>query len=194
MSGGVTAASIAAAGIGAVGALQSANAQANAANYNAQIQQQNAQVSLQKANLASETGNIQAGQASLRGRAAVGAIESKAAASGLDTDSGSPQDVVASQRLTSGADIATIRANAARDAYGYQVQATTDTAQSQLDTYQAGQDMTSGYLNAGTDLAQGYYDYSKYGANPALGSHSGNNTTNTTPVPGTYSNSATVTA
>ena len=57
MSGGVTAASIAAAGIGAVGALQSANAQANAANYNAQIQQQNAQVSLQKANLASETGN-----------------------------------------------------------------------------------------------------------------------------------------
>ena len=48
-----------------------------------------------------------------------------------------------------------VRSNAARTSYGYQVQAASDTAQGQLDTYQAGADASGADIAAGGTVLGG---------------------------------------
>lgn len=158
MSGAISATSVAAAasvasvGIGAVGAIQQGNAQAAAARYSAQVAANNAIIANQNATFAAQEGEANAGAEGMKTRATAGAIKTNQAAGGIDVHSGSAVDTQASQAEIGQLNALTIRSNAARKAYGYQTEASSDTAQSQLDTSQAKNDRTAGVLKAGTTI------------------------------------------
>lgn len=150
-----TIASIAGAGLGAFGAIQSAHASSAAASYNAEVAANNAQIAKQNATWASQAGEQQAGMSAAKTRATVGAMEANQAASGVDIGSGSALDVRSSAKELGQLDAINIRANAARQAYGYDVQSSSFNSQSQLDRYEASQDTTAGYINAGSSILGG---------------------------------------
>jgi hypothetical protein len=68
-----------------------------------------------------ETGNQQAAQATLKGNQVAAAQKVGYAASGVDTQSGTPMEAMADTRVMSAMDAATLRNNAAREAWGYKV-------------------------------------------------------------------------
>ena len=140
---------------GVVGAEQSASAQAAAANYQAQIAANNAIVQQQNAAAATQTGEAQASAQAMKARQQAGAIKAGEAASGVVVDSGSAADVQTSQAELSDLDALTIRSNYARSAYGYEVAATGQTAQSQLDIAAADNASAAGGINATTSLLSG---------------------------------------
>lgn len=159
-------ASIASTGIGAFGAIKSGQASAASARYNAAVTADNAQIQKNNASLAAQAGEAQAGMSEMKTRATVGAIAANQAAAGIDVGSGSALDVRSSARELGELDAINIRSNAARTAYGYQVQSSSDTSQSQLDRFQAGQDSTAGFVNAGSTILGGVgntsLNYAKY--------------------------------
>jgi hypothetical protein len=141
-------AGVASAAVGAAGAIQSGKAQSGAANYNAEIAQQNQQQALQNANLVSASGEQQAAVQEQKTRSEAGAIKAAQAASGVDVNSGSAVDVQSSAAETGQLNALTVRANAAREAYGYQTQSTSFEDQAQLDTAQAANATTAGDIGA----------------------------------------------
>lgn len=141
--------------MGAVGAISSAEAQSQAASYQAQIARNNAQLATENAHWATESGETQAAQQQMKTRAEVGSIEAAQAANGLDVNSGSAVDVRSSANSLGNLDALTIRSNAARQAYGYQVQNTNDIAEAQLDEAQAQSAMTAGTIGAFGSLLGG---------------------------------------
>lgn len=138
--------------IGAAGAIKASNASASAAKYNSQVASQNSQQAIQNANLTSASGSVAAGNESLKTRALVGSEVANEAASGLDVNSGSPVDVRGSTRSLGELDALTVRSNATREAYGYQVESASQKGQAGLDKSEATSDLTSGYVNAGSTL------------------------------------------
>lgn len=148
-------ASLAGAAIGAVGQVEQGEAASNAAKYNASVAAANATVAKQSAAYAGAAGASQAEQASLKTRADVGAIEANQAAGGIDVNSGSALDVRSSASELGELNALSVRSNAARTSYGYQVQAASDTAQGQLDTYQAGADASGADIAAGGTVLGG---------------------------------------
>lgn len=147
--------SVAAAGVGAYGAIESGHASAASANYQSQVAANNAIIAQQNANLASAAGNAQASNQQIRTAAQVGAIKSAQAASGLDINSGSDLDVQSSAKMLGELDALTIRNNAARQAYGYQTQATSEQAQSGLQQAKAAGDITAGTIGGGGSILGG---------------------------------------
>src|SRR4051812_21939466 len=109
-------------GVEIAGQMSAASAKSKAANYNAQIQERNSEVSLQNSRLAGEAGNVQLDQQGLKSKAISGEIKANQGASGVDVGSESFSDVRESQRELSQTDAINIRANATKEAYGYQVQ------------------------------------------------------------------------
>jgi hypothetical protein len=147
--------SIGAAGLGTVGAIQQGEATSATDKSNAQIAANNAIIATQSANYAGAAGTAQAEQAGLQSRAKLGAIVANEGASGVDINSGSNLQVQSSARQLGELNAITIRSNAARTAYGYQVQGANDTAQSNLDTSSAGQAETAGDIGAGSSVLGG---------------------------------------
>lgn len=111
-------------GISAFSAIEQGQAASKAASANAQIASNNAAVARQNASFASQEGNANAAAAQMKNRAAAGSLLANQGASGVDVNSGSSKDTRNSQDLLGNLDVATIRSNAARQAYGYQTQAT----------------------------------------------------------------------
>lgn len=147
MPWGFAAAAIGAA-ISAYGAISSSQAQASASKYQSQVEQNNAIIAEQNASWAAQAGNAQAEQKQLQTRAKLGGIIASEAASGLDVNSGSALDVRSSASELGQLDAINIRSNAARTAYGYNVQSTSDQNQSQLDEFEAKNATSSGYIKA----------------------------------------------
>ncbi len=150
-----TALSAVSAGVGALGQLQSARAASNSANYNAQVAANNAKLQTQNAALAGAEGEANAGNAAMRTRAEVGSIKTAQAASGVDVNSGSAVDVRSSASELGELNALTIRSNAAKQAYGFQTAATSDTAQSQLDKAQASYASEAGDIGAANTFLGG---------------------------------------
>jgi len=144
--------SVVGAGVGAIGSMTSANAASESAKYNAEIASNNAKIATQNANYAGAAGTAQAEQAALKTRAEVGSMAASEGASGVDINSKSNLDVRSSARQLGELNAITIRSNAARAAYGYNVKAASDTATGQLDLASAQNDLTAGALNAGTTV------------------------------------------
>lgn len=138
--------------IGGIGAFQSAHAASESAKYNSEMAANNATIAKQNATWASQAGEAQAGTAGLKTRAQAGSIIANEAASGVDVGNGSAAKVQSSATQLGELDAINIRGNAARTAYGYDVQSSSDTAQGQLDRFQSGQDMTAGYLGAASSI------------------------------------------
>lgn len=107
----------------AFGTSQSAAAQARMLSYRAGLADLNRKIALQNRDWALVVGEQKAVQYGLQARQRMGAIRVAQGASGIDIGSGTSVDVRKGQRLVTGMDLATIRENAAREAYGYEVKA-----------------------------------------------------------------------
>lgn len=135
---GATAVSAAGAGMSAYGSIQQGNYQAQVAKNNATMAQQNATYSAQ-------SGLAQGQQQSLQNAAQLGQMKANQAANNVDINSGSALDVQEGQEAAGNLDTQTTIHNSLLQAYGYQTQAESDTAQ-------ASQDQTAGYEGAASDV------------------------------------------
>ena len=141
--------------IGAVGALSSAagsimgaEAQGQAANYQAAIARNNAIVNQYASVNATNAAQQQAQTDSIRNAARLAGIKASMAASGVDVNSGSAEDVQQSQRQIGYLGTENVAQAGEMKAYGYQVAASNDMAQSQLDQFEASQAPIAGILGA----------------------------------------------
>jgi len=129
----VTAMVVGAAAVQGFGAIQQGQAADKTGKYNAAVNMNNAAISEQNATYSSQAGEISAQNQGLKNRAELGATLANQGASGVSVNKGSSVDVRASQEAVGMLDTQTIRANAAREAYGYQTQTSNFKAQAALD-------------------------------------------------------------
>lgn len=140
--------------ISAAGAVQSGYAKSEAAAYQSQVAANNAKIAQQDATLDIQAGETAAVNRGLKTRAMVGQEKAAQGASGIDVNSGSAADVRAGTEELGMLDALTIRSDAAKRAYAKEVEATSDTAQSQLAKAESDQDVTAGWISgAGTLLS-----------------------------------------
>ena len=136
------------AGIGAMGAYESGQATSAAAAYQAQVALNNAAIARKNAELAMQSGEEKVGIQGLKTRAAVGAEKAGQAASGVDVNKGSFVSARAGTAELGALDALTIRSNAAKQAYGQEVAATSETAQAGLETFESQQAKDAGLVSA----------------------------------------------
>lgn len=98
--------------------------QARMYNYQAGIAKLQAQVARQNANYSFQTGEENAAKYGLQAAQRMGAITAAQGASGLDVGGFSAQQVRAGQQKVTEMDLAQIKSNAARQAWGYESEAT----------------------------------------------------------------------
>lgn len=134
----------------AVGAVRQAQAQSQAASYNSQIAQQNALAAQQQGEAAAQA---QARDAQRR----IGAMIAGYGASGVDVGSGSPQDVLADSVRSATLDNLTTKYNYKLKGQGY-------INQSQLDSMEADNASSAGWLNAASGVASGMSRMNQYGS------------------------------
>jgi len=134
--------------LGAQGATQEAAATQKMYNYQAGVARINSQIDLQNAEYARNQGEVQAQQYGQKAAQQFGAIRTTQAASGIDVNSGTPAQVQASQRQITTTDLGTIRANAAKTAYDYDVKSTMDLNQSTLDIMAGDNAIQAGKIKA----------------------------------------------
>jgi hypothetical protein len=147
---------------GVMGQITQQNAQAQAASVNAAQARYQAQVAAQNMTLMDQ----QAADAKQRGQVAeenrrrltqqqVGQQTAQLAAQGTDLE-GSPLDILGDTRAAGELDARTIRGNALREAYGYQIQGLGYGNQSVLESTRAANSVyTPNYLGAGASLLAG---------------------------------------
>jgi hypothetical protein len=140
------------AALSAAGSIAKGNATASADRYNANVADLNSKQQTQNATWAAQAGDQQAAMSQQKTRATVGAITANQAASGIETNTGSAVAVRAGAAENGMLDAMTIRSNAARQAYGYQVQAASDKAQASQDRSEASDAETAGYIGAGSSV------------------------------------------
>ncbi len=115
-----------------LGAKQTGEAQQQQFGYQAGMARVAKQVALQNKDYALTTGETENRMYGMRAGNVMGKIKAAQGASGLDIGSGSAVKVREGQQLVTNMDEATIRANTARKAYGYDVEAAQDEAQAGL--------------------------------------------------------------
>lgn len=143
------------AGISAYGQYEAGQAASKNAAYQAQVAANNATIAQRNARTDIQSGETAATNQGLKTRAAVGTEKADQGASGIDVNSGSAADVQAGTKEIGYLDALTIRSDAAKRAYGQQVTATSETAQSGLETAEAGQASTAGDIGAAGTLLSG---------------------------------------
>src|SRR6201986_26028 len=119
--------------LGTIGTLVGVGGQVASGLYAGQVAKNNAQVAGQNASYALEAGTADAATQSLKGAAKVGQIKTSMAANGIDINSGSAPNVVASQEGADELDIENILHNSNLQAYGYRTQPTDFEAQGEQD-------------------------------------------------------------
>jgi hypothetical protein len=152
---GSAAAGLAGAGVAAEGTMQGASANKQNLFYQAQVAQNNAKLQQQNATQEMQTGEVQAGNQGLKTAEQVGATKAGQAASGVDVNSKSSTEVRAGEAELGAVDQGTVLSNASRRAYGFQVGAASDLAQSQLDIQGGKQAAAAGPISAAGSLLSG---------------------------------------
>jgi len=110
------------AGVSAYGASQQADAQKRAADYQAQVEANNAKIAAWQRSDAIQRGEQEA-QRSMRERSQmIGKQRAALAANGVDMTQGSALDLLASTEFLGQEEVNTIQSNAAREAWGYEIQ------------------------------------------------------------------------
>ena len=162
MSGGIAAAGLALSvigtGAGVMGQLQQASAAKASANYQSEVAAGNQQIAKQNAAYTAAEGEAQAGQQQQKVRAQEGAILAGQGSSGVDINSPTSQAVRASQSELGALDAQTIRANAARKAYGFESQAANFGNAASADTATGENAQTAGEIGAAGSLLSGAGD------------------------------------
>lgn len=148
MAGASLATTAIGAGVSAYGAYQGGQAQKQMYDYKAAVAQVNQQIAKQNADYALHAGEVEAQQAGMKLRSEIGQIRAGQGASGLDIASGSAPLVRDSATRVGQENIAIIRSNAAKRAYGYEVEAMEHGAESTLDTVAGANAKTAGTISA----------------------------------------------
>lgn len=120
------------AGVSAFGSMKSGEAQAGMYNYQASIAKVNQQIAKQNADYALAAGEVEAQRSGMKTRAQIGETRAIQGASGLDVNTGSAARVRTSEAEIGLQDQALIRSNAARRAYGYEVEGEQQKSQASL--------------------------------------------------------------
>lgn len=141
--------------LSAYGAEQKGQAQSQMYTYQAGIASLNSQIATGNRDYAIYSGGQDAARYGMKSAQAAGSIKAKQGASGIDVNSGSSVNVQQGQKQISDLDQATIRNNAARTAYGYEEEATIDTAQGQMYTSAASNSLEAGNIAAAGSLISG---------------------------------------
>jgi hypothetical protein len=141
--------------LGFLGAKQEGAAQSQMYQYQGGIAQLNKKIALQNADYAREVGEQESVRYGMKARFAEGKTKAAQGASGIDLGSGSSVDVRTSQHDIAQMDLATIRNNAARKAYGYEVEGVQDEAQSNLYGMAASNAEKAGNIKAMGSLISG---------------------------------------
>lgn len=139
----------------AFGSAFQGNAQANMYRYQAGVAQINRQIATQNADFERSVGEVQAQESGMRTRAQIGQTEAAQASSGLDVNRGSASDVRTSEVEIGQQNENIIRSNAERRAYGYEVEATSDDAQSKLYEMASKTSGIAGDIGAATSILSG---------------------------------------
>lgn len=134
IAAGSIAASAAGAGVSAMGAAFAGQAQQKMYNYQSAVASMNQAVAKQNADYEVALGEQRAQKVALAGEARTATLIAGAGASGLEIGSGSKADVINSSEKIAQYDQAVTRSDAARKAYGYEVQGADFQAQGTLDT------------------------------------------------------------
>jgi len=117
-------------------------------DYQAGIAQMNAAVDRQNAQYAMYSGEVKAQQSGMKSRFQIGQARADQGASGLDVNSGSATQVREGMFKVAQQDQSIIRSNAAKIAYGYEVDAAAKDAEATLDQYAAKTSRTAGMISA----------------------------------------------
>lgn len=138
---------IAGGAVGAFGAHEEGAAKSSMYTYQAGVAQINQQIAKQNADYARAVGDVEAQESGMHTRTQVGVTKAAQSVSNLDVNSGSSTDVRKSQIDIGQENQAIIRANAARKAYGFEVEATREKAQAGLYGMASSQARTAGNIN-----------------------------------------------
>lgn len=131
-----------------VGAVQSAQATAEASRYNGRIAEMNAELSERRAKDAQQRGRSEEQRKRLQIAQLQGEQVAAMGANGVDTSFGSPLDTLVDTAVLGELDALTIRRNSAREAYDHRVAAANGRADAALSRYNADNALTAGYLDA----------------------------------------------
>jgi hypothetical protein len=147
--GGIGLAGQAAGGLlGAFGAEQQGSAQAAMYQYKSGIALMQAQVSKQNAEWDIYSGDVSAEEGGLRAAQSIANTKVQQAASGFDVNKGTAASVRASQTAAAQFDQTMTRFNASKAAYGEEVKAASETAESNLDQFSAANAKTAANISA----------------------------------------------
>lgn len=139
----------------AYGASQQAQAAASADQYQAQVAKINQRLSGQYAQQAIDDGENRVAAKQQQTSGLIGAQRATMAANGVQLDSGTPLRLQEDSAQLGAVDALTIRNNAAREAYGYQVQGLNYGQQAQLDEASASNALSAGSLNTFSSILGG---------------------------------------
>lgn len=149
--------------IGAAGAIQQGQAQADAAEYNAKVQENNAKIAEFKARDAIVRGNEEQKKQRAHTAEIAGRQRAAMAANNIDVTYGSALDAAVDTAMLGELDALTIRSNSYREAYDHRVDATNERAGAELSRMEARNARTAGFLNAAGTLVGGFSNaYSSY--------------------------------
>lgn len=160
-------------GVSAYGAYSGGQAQKSMFNYQSRVAQINAGIAQNQAQTEFAAGDIQAQQVGFRSGERMGITRAGIGAGNLDLGTGSARRVLSSEAMIGQNEQATVRNNAARRAYGEQVSAFTDTAQSNVDiaagkgaVQAADFNVASSILGAATSTSDKWTKFGQAGALP----------------------------
>ncbi len=138
--------------LGAFGSAQQGQASKNLYGYQASVALINKQIADQNASYATAAGEVSAQQSDMQTRSVLGQTKATQGAGGLDVNKGSNVNVRASEAEVGAENTALVRSNAARQAYGFEVQGAQDVAQAGVDTMAGSQSLLAGYIGAGSSI------------------------------------------
>ena len=131
-----------------------AQAERSAAEYNAQVANNNATIANQQRSATLQQGDVEAQNEMRKQAQMIGEQRAQMSANGIDITQGSAQDILASTKFLGGIDVNTIQSNAARQAWGYDVQSMNERNTATMETWKANSINPSqiGAMAAGTSL------------------------------------------
>jgi hypothetical protein len=156
---GAAGAAIAGIAAAAGGGLVSGYAAYESGKAEADIAAQNERAARWQAADAYRRGAAQVGLIRTKASAAAGSARAAMAANNVASTSGSPADLLASSAVNAEMDVATVRANAAREAWGYEVEATIQRGRAKQARFRSYLGMAGGLLGAGASAAESYGRY-----------------------------------
>jgi hypothetical protein len=162
--------------ISAFGSYEGMEAQSRNAAFQSQVAANNAKIQMQNYNLQIESGEGDVANKEMQLRSQLGAEKAGQAASGVDVNSGSFEKSRAGTAEFGTLDALTMRSNNARQAYAYEVGATSDTAESELLTQESQQASaaaplvaTGSLLSSVSTVGRQFQQYLGSTGNPAFG-------------------------